>query len=140
MGASSKGRNATAKSASTGRSSSGLRAMARWTLSTTGTGSPPAVAWTLSGGNIVLPRTVVCPCIAHLTGLATGRGRVGRVQYQALRVTLGARAYRASRHRRAGGGTRLYRGCIRNWVAAQCDRMTDGRLRGPGAGRIDGNE
>ncbi len=73
IGASSQGRNASAKSASTGRSSSGLRAMARCTASTTGTGSPPAVAWTLSGGNIVLPRTVVCPCIAHHTGLATGR-------------------------------------------------------------------
>src|SRR3984885_9679297 len=70
MGPSSQGRNATAKSASTGRSSNGLRAIARWTVSTTGTGSPPAVAWTLPRGNIVLPRTVVRPCIAHLTGLA----------------------------------------------------------------------
>src|ERR1700679_3802840 len=111
--------------------------MARWTLSTTGTGSPPAVAWTLSGGNIVLPRTVVCPCIAHLTGLATERGRVGRVECQTLRVTPGVPARRASRARGARHDNRRYRACIRNYLVAQCDLITRGRPRGPAATMIN---
>src|SRR5262249_32932494 len=67
MGASSQGRSATASAASTGRANSGARKIAAWTPSTTGTGSSPAVR-PLTGGDIVLPRAVVNPCIAHSTG------------------------------------------------------------------------
>ena len=54
-------------------------------------------------------------------------GRVGRVECQALRVTPGVRARRASRARRAGHANRRYRACIRNYLAAQCDLITRGR-------------
>src|ERR1700691_3185876 len=74
MGASSQGSRATDNAASTGRISRGARRIAAWTPSTTGTGSSPAVR-TLTGGNIVLPRTVVNPCIAHSAMRATARTR-----------------------------------------------------------------
>ena len=78
MGASSQGKRATESAASTGRISKGARPIAAWTPSTTGTGSSPAVR-PLTGGDIVLPRTVVNPCIAHSAGQATARARTRRV-------------------------------------------------------------
>src|ERR1700761_9595888 len=74
MGASSHGSRITARTVITGRAASGARPIAAWTPSTTGTGSFPAVR-TLTGGDIVLPRTVVNPCIAHSAGGATARTR-----------------------------------------------------------------
>src|SRR6185437_5907472 len=77
MGPSSQGRRTTDSAASTGRINNGARPIAAWTPSTTGTGSSPAVR-PLTGGDIVLPRTVVNPCIAHSAGRATARARSRR--------------------------------------------------------------
>src|SRR6202034_2746028 len=79
MGASSQGSRATDNAASTGRMSRGARRIAAWTPSTTGTGSSPGVR-PLTGGNIVLPWTVVNPCIAHWAVRATARARTRRVK------------------------------------------------------------
>src|SRR6202034_2893527 len=64
MGASTGQRNSTAPRIGTIRCGNGIRSVARCTRSTRLSFSRP-VDWTLAVGNIVLPRTVVSPCIAH---------------------------------------------------------------------------
>src|SRR6185437_5798859 len=85
MGASSHGRRTTESAVSTGRASTGERLIAAWMPSTTGTGSSPGVR-PLTGGAIVLPLTVVNPCIAHSTVRATARAptrRTRRTRFEA---------------------------------------------------------
>src|SRR5215469_11274994 len=87
MGASTGQRKSTAPATGIIRCGSGIRSVARCTRSTRLSFSRP-VDWTLAVGNILLPQTVVCPCIAHRVTIGTAHRPARCVKSRSQKVPL----------------------------------------------------